>query len=323
MKVGTDAVLLCGYAYLDDKEANNEIWVGDVEYVCNLAILEKEKKEYLLKETETETEMKGLTSNAMRILEIGSGSGVITLLLAQHYPNALIDAIDIDHDAINQTKVNISNCPFQHWKKRIRVFHSSVQDFLPLPPAPPSIQENDNTSQEISTEGTKGEDTEISTQVYDLIVCAPPYFKSDENTEMITRMNKKRRRARHTHTLPMSDLISCVGRLLKKDTGRFKTIFSLPYPEDEFSAIAPTQHLVCLEKVYVKDNPSTDNPIRMMGCYYIPKEKPKADDVPQAPKERKFSIYTASYKDLPQMHRPYTNQYKWLVKDFCAHFVKE
>ena len=41
------------------------------------------------------------------------------------------------------------------------------------------------------------------------------------------------------------------------------------------------------------------------------------------PIERQFSIYTASYKEMPVMHRPYTNQYKFLVKDFCIHFLNK
>jgi hypothetical protein len=41
------------------------------------------------------------------------------------------------------------------------------------------------------------------------------------------------------------------------------------------------------------------------------------------PIERQFSIYTASYKEMPLMHRPYTNQYKFLVKDFCIHFLNK
>ena len=39
--------------------------------------------------------------------------------------------------------------------------------------------------------------------------------------------------------------------------------------------------------------------------------------------ERNFIIHASTFKETPLVHRPYTNQYKWLVKDFCVHFIKD
>lgn len=100
----------------------------------------------------------------------------------------------------------------------------------------------------------------------------------------------------------------------------------------------------------MRDNPGAD-PVRLMETYIALPSPPTTNDtnnnnntttttttndessanqesvqptyVQPTPVERDFSIYTASYKEMPLMHRPYTNQYKFLVKDFCIHFLKK
>eukprot|EP00026_Physarum_polycephalum_P009945 Phypoly_transcript_10085.p1 GENE.Phypoly_transcript_10085~~Phypoly_transcript_10085.p1 ORF type:complete len:447 (+),score=83.41 Phypoly_transcript_10085:51-1343(+) len=379
MKVGTDAVLLTGYASLDNRKPNSEVWEGKVEFKEN---------EHLSNEDTHSPE-----PGPRRILEIGCGSGVITLLLTHRYKNAIVDSIDIDDGAIKQALFNIEHCPIPSVQERIRLFHCPAQEFTspPLDPSLPNTNATKNTTtNESNTESgnTESDDTEEETRdkqknlntffkyspafdsedysngIYDLIICAPPYFKSDESTDMILRMKNKRRIARHTHTLLMEELASVVRTMLKKDSGQFKTIFSLPYPADVFQKAAPATGLQCVEKVHIKDNPS-DNPVRLMETYITPhsltpqhtitttqsthddestrestKEKSTSDKLqdesmrdeshPEAtnntsppPIERQFSIYTASYKEMPVMHRPYTNQYKFLVKDFCIHFLNK
>lgn len=251
-------------------------------------------------QTTTSYTIKGDLSHAtkpMRILEIGCGSGVISLLLAQRYKHALIDSIDIDGDAIKQILANIESCPHPSWVNRIRVFHCPVQQFVP-PSFWQVAQDTTNPDSDITNETDEADTTGnkilnnlnshfippsqeeglYNSDQYDLIICAPPYFKSDQSVNMIAQMNSKRRIARHTHTLTMDELIdrfvdiwlllskAAVGsilifgqslkRLLKADTGRFKTIFSLPYPADEFDKIAPTKGVDCLERVHVRDSPN-------------------------------------------------------------------
>lgn len=124
-------------------------------------------------------------------------------------------------------------------------------------------------------------------------------------------------------------------------SGRFKTIFSLPYPADEFQKAAPLTDILnifgvllclwfplrlqCTEKVQIRDNPKAE-PVRLIETYYAPKptqDTPTDNANQPQPIERDFSIYAASYQDMPVMHRPYTNQYKFLVKDFCVHFINK
>ena len=75
-----------------------------------------------------------------RILDIGTGTGLLALMMAQRYPNADVVAIDIDEGAIEQARINVANSSFS---SRITIKKESVQQH----------------------EG-----------VYDAIVCNPPYF---------------------------------------------------------------------------------------------------------------------------------------------------
>src|SRR5574344_717827 len=61
-----------------------------------------------------------------RILDIGTGTGLIALMMAQRFPETFIDAIDIDEEACFQARENISMSPFAD---RIHVIHQSLQSF--------------------------------------------------------------------------------------------------------------------------------------------------------------------------------------------------
>jgi tRNA1Val (adenine37-N6)-methyltransferase len=99
-----------------------------------------------------------------KFLDIGTGTGLITLMLAQRFENAVIDAIEIDENAVKQAEINIKNSP---WSNRIQIYKSSLQDFICNPPSH-----------------------------YDLIVCNPPYFSNGWKVS-----DKQRELARHTKHL--------------------------------------------------------------------------------------------------------------------------
>lgn len=117
-----------------------------------------------------------------KILDIGTGSGIIALMIAQK-SNALIDAIDIDANAFHQAFENFRISP---WAIRLTPFHKSLQDFVPL-------------------HGSE----------YDLIVTNPPYFHHASKPVEESRMN-----ARHSDHLTFDELINGVIKLLKSD-GKF------------------------------------------------------------------------------------------------------
>lgn len=127
--------------------------------------------------------------NASRILDVGTGSGVIALMLAQRSGNSLIDAIDIDEDSVRQAGRNIHN---SKWKNRIRVSNISLQEFS-------------------KTEKEK----------YDLIVSNPPYYHN-----MLKSADEKKKKARHTDELTHEELYSYSKKLLNED-GKICVVF--PY----------------------------------------------------------------------------------------------
>lgn len=124
-------------------------------------------------------------SGAEKILEIGTGSGVVAMMLAQR-SNATIDTVEIDTDAYKQATDNFIRCP---WTGRLKAFHTSIQEY-------------------VKSCKTK----------YDIIVSSPPYFADSLKTK-----DHKRRLARHTDSLSFQELVSCAKRLLNDD-GRFCVI---------------------------------------------------------------------------------------------------
>ena len=83
-----------------------------------------------------------------RILDIGTGTGLIALMMAQRFSTAQIDAIEIDKGALEDAHLNVSASPFND---RINILNSSLQDYA-------SCSENQEGG------------------IYDAIVCNPPYF---------------------------------------------------------------------------------------------------------------------------------------------------
>jgi tRNA1Val (adenine37-N6)-methyltransferase len=118
------------------------------------------------------------------ILDVGTGTGLIAIMLAQRC-NAKIFAIEPDDDSFIQTKENVDICK---WTDRINVEHSRLQDFNP--------------------EQTK----------FDLIVINPPYF-----TNSVKNPDIRKSAARHNDNLTSDDILINISRLLKED-GRLQLI---------------------------------------------------------------------------------------------------
>ena len=157
--------------------------------------------------------------NAERILDIGTGSGLIALMLAQRNQNALIDAIDIEESAIRQAEINIQNSA---WKERIKAHEISLQDF-------------------VSTAKNK----------YDLIVSNPPFFVDSLKTPV-----KERTSARHTDNLTHEELILLSKSLLAPNG---KLCIILPVKEGNLCKIfAEKSGLFCSKMVTVFPKPKAE-----------------------------------------------------------------
>ena len=152
-----------------------------------------------------------------RILDIGSGTGLISLMMAQRFPEAEVVGIDMDADACGQAKENVVASPF---RDRVEIVCCRLQDFG----ADGCASETAGLKAGVlGTAGLKAgalgtaEDLK-SSGVFDAIVSNPPFF-----VDSLKNPDSKRTMARHTDSLPFRDLFVGVKRLLSDD-GVFSAI---------------------------------------------------------------------------------------------------
>ena len=155
-------------------------------------------------------------TGAKKILDVGTGSGLIALMLAQRADSAQIKAIEIDENAVLQAQENICRSP---WTNRVTVEHISLQNFA-----------------------------DSSNDLYDLVISNPPFFD-----QSLQAPDASRTQARHTTSLPHRDLILCSKSVLRPQ-GRIAVI--LPVTEGEkFVEIAENEGLFCTRVVVVFPKP--------------------------------------------------------------------
>ena len=119
-----------------------------------------------------------ISDSPRRILDIGTGTGVIALMLAQRFPDATIDAVEIEESAASQAKENFE---FSPWPARLTLHNSDIVRHVP-------------------------------SQTYDLIVANPPYFVNS-----LKSPNASRNVARHSGSLDANALLAAVDRMLQSN----------------------------------------------------------------------------------------------------------
>ena len=165
-----------------------------------------------------------LINNPFNVLDIGAGTGILSLMLAQRSnaaPNnvGIIDAIEIDEDAYEQCVENFEASP---WSDRLFCFHAGLDEFVDEP-----------------------EDE------YDLIISNPPFYTDDYKSD-----NTSRDLARFEDALPFEELIEAAALLLS-DNGIFSVI--IPYKEEErFVAMCKELDLFPLKITRVKGTPTSE-----------------------------------------------------------------
>ena len=129
------------------------------------------------------------------ILDIGAGTGILALMLAQRSDAEQIDALEIDEDAYEQCVENFEN---SSWADRLFCYHAALDEFT----------------------------EEMKAEKYDLIISNPPFYTEDYQSGDIAR-----NMARFAEALPFEELIKFASQLLS-DEGSFALI--IPYSEEEY-----------------------------------------------------------------------------------------
>jgi tRNA1Val (adenine37-N6)-methyltransferase len=151
-------------------------------------------------------------SGVSSILEIGTGSGVIALVLAQRTDEGCrIDAVEVDRESAEQAVENVLRSP---WPEKIKVHHNPIQTF--------NIDRR-----------------------YDLIISNPPYFVKSSLPPEVKRSN-----ARHTGTLSFAELADAALRLLKPD-GKLAVILPVVEAQS-FIDIAGLKKMYCIRQCEVQ-----------------------------------------------------------------------
>jgi tRNA1Val (adenine37-N6)-methyltransferase len=160
-----------------------------------------------------------IDNNPFSILDIGTGTGIMALMLSQRSNAQQIDALEIDEDAYEQAVDNFENSP---WSDRLFCFHAGLDEFVEEPE-----------------------------EEYDLIVSNPPFYTEDYKTE-----NEQRDLARFADAMPFEDLIEAAALLLSEN-GIFSVI--IPFKEEEkFIALANEYELYPIKITRVKGTPASE-----------------------------------------------------------------
>ena len=160
-----------------------------------------------------------LKNNPNSILDIGTGTGVIALQLAQRSHAETIDALEIEDNAFEQAVENFENSP---WGDRLYCYHTSLKEF----------------------------DDQIDDK-YDLIVSNPPFYNDDFQS-----INAARNAARFTDSLSFDELLKSVSKLLS-DEGIFTVI--IPFKEEDNFIILSKKYGLSSNKICrVKGTPISE-----------------------------------------------------------------
>ena len=169
---------------------------------------------------------------AESILDIGTGTGVIALMMAQK-STAMITAIDIDASACEQSKENIGNSP---WPDRIKVLNESLQQF-----------------------------TINNQHKFDLIVSNPPYF-----VDAYKSSEEARNQARHADQLPFNEFINC-AKLLLHEKGKICIILPTR-ESIKFRELAAANQLYLTRIMHIKTTEYKDEKRQMLQFELINKK---------------------------------------------------
>lgn len=159
-----------------------------------------------------------IDNNPKSILDVGAGTGILALMLAQRTNADQIDALEIDEEAYEQCVENFENSP---WADKLFCYHAALDEFVDDP-----------------------EDE------YDLIISNPPFYSEDFKTA-----DEQRDLARFQDAMPFEDLIEAADLLLSEN-GTFTVV--IPYKEEErFIDLCAEYELYAVKATRVKGSHKT------------------------------------------------------------------
>lgn len=214
------------------------------------------------------------------ILDIGTGTGIIAMMLAQRSIAQTIDALELDDDAYEQAAENFEN---GDWGDRLFCYHAHLYEFA----------------------------TEIE-ETYDLIVSNPPFYEASlVLSDKDKTMSDARKQARFEDAMPFELLVGAVAKLLSI-TGSFNII--IPYHrEDDFITLASKAHLAPTRITHVQGN--FESPVKRSLL-----EFQRQEYLQDSKGEEGFIRFRESVLPqklvIEHARHEYTKEYIALVKDF-------
>lgn len=156
-------------------------------------------------------------AHSPKLLDIGCGTGLLSLMIAQKNSHLHIDAVEIDEAAAQQATENSAASP---WKERVNVIHSDIKNYYP------------------ANEGK-----------YDLVVCNPPFYENE-----LASPDAKKNKAHHDSSLLLEETVQTIRHSLKPG-GQFFLL--LPYKRlADIKGLSENAGLTITHTVLVKQTPS-------------------------------------------------------------------
>tara|TARA_R110002073_G_scaffold313380_2_gene485271 strand:+ start:40742 stop:41410 length:669 start_codon:yes stop_codon:yes gene_type:complete len=192
------------------------------------------------------------------ILDIGSGTGLIGLMLAQRCDAMTIDAVEVDEQAYEQT---VENFEQSDWGDRLFCYHSSFQDFA--------------------------EEMKEEEEQYDLIISNPPFYTDEFETD-----DAARNKARFTSSLSFKELIEGATNLLSS-AGRLAIV--IPFKEEQtVISLASESKLVLNRVCRVKGTATSEVKRSLLEFSFKEKELIEEELIIEISRHN----YTEDYKEL-------------------------
>jgi len=180
-----------------------------------------------------------LNHNPYSILDIGAGTGVLALMLAQRSQAEVIDALEIDDKAYEQCVANFEASP---WGDRLFCYHASLVEFI----------------------------TEVEDE-YDLIISNPPFYSEDYKSG-----ETQRDLARFNDAMPFEHLVAAAGKFLSEQ-GKFVVI--IPFKEEErFINISQKVNLFPNQILRIRGNTNSPI-VRSLIEFSFEKSEPKTNEL--------------------------------------------